>query len=166
MGFLPSPALLRERVRAVSVGLVLLCIAGSLLLVGTVFAMVGIFESLTLHLTGWLSGLIVGGGAFLSGLLLLAAVRPLLRGSTPEAGARRRRLDSGRAPQDASGFSLQQMADLGEAIARASEGHRPQGIDLTLAGFVAGLVASQSLRGAGGASRSPGSGSSARGSRE
>lgn len=141
-----------ERAKAATFGVVIGCVAGLLIVLGLVFAMMGIYESLALEMPRWQSGLIVGAGAVvLSGLLLVVfRQRGAGAGQQPPSS---RRAASGRDDGPTGASELEDMVELAELITRVTTEHRPKGIDLTIAGFVAGLVASQQLKSRGESSK-------------
>lgn len=144
-----------ERAKAATFGVVIGCVAALLIGLGLVFVMVGIYESLAVEMPRWQSGLIVGAGAvLLSGLLLLVFRQ---RGTAPASRESSRRRAGSRGGDDTTEASeLEDMVELAELITRVTTEHRPKGIDLTIAGFVAGLVASQQLKSRGDSSKDSG----------
>jgi len=144
-----------ERAKAATFGVVIGCVAGLLIVLGLVFVMIGIYESMALEMPRWQSGLIVGAGAVvLSGLLLIVSRQRGAGSGQPPPAPRRPagRRDDG----DADASELEDMLELAELITRVATDHRPKGIDLTIAGFVAGLVASQQLKSRGDSSKDSG----------
>jgi hypothetical protein len=126
------------------------CVAGLLIVLGLVFAMIGIYESLALEMPRWQSGLIVGSGAVVLSGLLLVVFRQRGAGPGQQSASSRRAASGG---DDGGAPDLEDMVELAELITRVTTEHRPKGIDLTIAGFVAGLVASQQLKSRGGSSK-------------
>lgn len=135
-------AQLRTAVRSV----VLTVVAGLLLLVGIVFVLTGAYVSLSEQMPAWQAGGAVGLGMLAVCLLLLAGARRGGRGGGRSGSRSARSTDHARP----SAEDLEAAADLGAAASDAAHefvrDHRPSGLQLTLAAFVAGLVASRRSR--------------------
>jgi uncharacterized membrane protein YoaK (UPF0700 family) len=130
---------LRSQVRDAVRSLVLGVVAGILFLVAVVFVLTGAYASLSEHLPAWQAGGVVG----LSTLVVCLFLLLLSKGSGARPASRRRY----RRP---SAEDLEATAELGAAASDAARDfvrdHRPSGVQLTLAAFVAGLLASRRSR--------------------
>lgn len=131
-------ARLRENVFDAVKGLILLLLAGLTGLVAVVFVLVGTYASLAEKLPSWQAGGIVALIALVVAGLVLLSSRSLLEGRRPAPPARPR--------EDALADALRQATEhgreAGEALSRAGL----TSLDVTLAAFVAGLVASRTTR--------------------
>ncbi|MDT8387373.1 MAG: phage holin family protein [Thiogranum sp.] len=123
--------------------LVLLIIAASICLLGLVFLLYGIYQSLLLAtLPPWMAGAIIALAALLVALLFLLLARRRLTGT-------RRSPPTGSQPvADISG----QITEATERGIRAGEqlSRSVKPVDLALSAFIAGLIASKARRDAGG----------------
>lgn len=129
---------LKAQLRAAIASLVLMVVAAVLLLVGLVFALAGIYASLSEVMPSWQAGGLVALGAVAVCLVLVALARR--RGRPP----RREPPPPTRRP---SAEDLEATAELGAAASTAARDfvnrHRPSLLQLALAAFVVGMVASR-----------------------
>jgi hypothetical protein len=137
---------IKARTRAALRSIVLLAAAALVLLIGVIFTLVGLYASLVAVLPGWQAGGLIGLGAVLVCVLLVAAAR---RGSA-RSSARPAPLRQQSAAEDArrrAADDLQASAELGAAASSAARDfvgrHRPNAFQLALAAFVFGLIASR-----------------------
>lgn len=136
----------KAQVRGAVRSLVLSVIAAVFLLIGVVFVLTGAYATLSDLMPAWQAGGLVGLGALVICLLLLALANR--RG----AAGRSRRPGRGlpRSVSRPSAEDLEATADMGAAASTAAREfvrqHRPTGFELTLAAFVVGLVASRGSR--------------------
>lgn len=130
----------RAQVRAAVRSAVLALLAGVILLVGIVFALAGLYGSLAERMPDWQAGGWIGLGTLVICLLLLLMAK---RGSPP-ARPPAPRVSRPQAED------LEATAELGAAASTAAREfvrtHRPSGIDLTIAAFVVGMIASRGRR--------------------
>lgn len=134
----------KAQVQAAVRSLVLTVLAGLVLLIGVVFALVGAYASLAESMPSWQAGAWVGLGALIVCLLLLLIGR----------GRRRPRSTPGRpgkVPRTRpTAEDLEATAELGLAASTAARDfvrqHRPSAFQLMLAAFVVGMVASRTPR--------------------
>jgi len=137
----------KAQVQAGIRSLVLAMLAGIVLLIGIVFALVGAYASLAETMPSWQAGALVGLGALVVCfiLLLMARRRPAPRAPRQPAPAPRAR---------PTAEDLEATAELGVAASAAARNfvreHRPSTFQLILAAFVVGLVASRKPRRRGG----------------
>jgi hypothetical protein len=127
----------KAQVRAAVRSLVLGLVAGILLLVAIVFALTGAYASLSVHMPSWQAGGVVGLGTLVVCLVLLL----LSKSGGGRPAPRPRRGNRGPRAED-----LEASAELGAAARDFVRDHRPTGLELTLAAFVLGLVASRGSR--------------------
>jgi cytochrome c biogenesis protein CcdA len=140
----------KRQVRAAVRTAVLMSIAAIVLMVSLVFVMLGAYESMALQLPRWQAGALVGLGAVVFSLLLVALASIGGRRSQRRERAARAR---GRAVANRN-EDLQAAVEMGAAASAAAGGaardflrsHRPSLVDLAVSAFVAGLVASRATR--------------------
>ena len=134
---------MKAQVQAGVRSLALAMLAGIVLLIGIVFTLVGAYASLAETMPSWQAGAFVGLGALVVCLilLLLARRRPAPRAPRHPAPAPRAR---------PTAEELEATAELGVAASTAARNfvreHRPSTVQLILAAFVVGLVASRKPR--------------------
>jgi hypothetical protein len=135
-------ARVRAQARAAVRSLVLVLLAAVVLLIGVVFALAGIYDSLAVQMPSWQAGAIVAVGAFaVCLLLLLLANRSGSRPPPPPAVP---------PPRHPTAEELEATAELGAAASTAARDfvrkHGPSVLQLAAAAFVVGLVASRRTR--------------------
>ncbi|MFU8817258.1 MAG: hypothetical protein ACNA7W_18065 [Pseudomonadales bacterium] len=143
----------KRQVRAAVRAAVLLLVAAVVLMVSLVFVMLGAYESMAEELPRWQAGALVGLGAVVFCLLLLALAK---LGGGRRASRSSRRAAQARAEAASSSRSedIQAAVELGAAASAAAGGaardfmrrHRPSALDLAVSAFVVGLVASRATR--------------------
>lgn len=119
---------------------VMLLLAATLLLVaGVVMLMVGAYVSLAMVLVPWQAAALVALVA-----LLLAAVLYIFSRTGGARGAHERQRMR---RESITEEELEEAAELGAAASEFFRRYRPEGVDLTIAALVAGLVFSRAMRG-------------------
>lgn len=133
---------LKAQARAAIRSVVLSMVAAVFLVIGVVFALVGAYASLSELMEPWQAGGLVGLGALAICFLLLA-----MANSSGRSQQRRPRPPRTRSP---SAEDLEATAEMGAAASTAArdfvEQNRPTGLQLTLAAFVVGMIASRRPR--------------------
>jgi small-conductance mechanosensitive channel len=147
----------RRAVRTTIRSAIFMLVAAVLLVIGLMFLMLGIYDSLAAELPAW-----AAGGIVLILLLLLALVCMLLaaRGGRvrrarrgrrgPSADDVRDRSDgrhsSGRRGDSKEDIDLAVAAELGASVWDVLKQRRPRGIEMMVAAFVAGMLLSRRER--------------------
>ncbi|HSG91052.1 MAG TPA: phage holin family protein [Pseudomonadales bacterium] len=119
----------------------LLCVIGVLVgLLGVAFFLFGAYDSLILTLPPWQAGGLVAVAALLLGWLILAVGRRQMAG-------RRAAPSSRDADEAAIAAEIRRAVEQGIGAGERLSGSGPSAVDLALAAFVAGLVASRGIGG-------------------
>lgn len=134
----------RQQVRAAARSALLIGIAAVLLLCGVLVLLLGFYQSLALYMPHWQAGGLVALGILLVCFVLLALAN--LTGRRGAPGTRPNRA----AGAQRMGLSDDPAAELGSAAGAAAEealrNLKPSAVDMTVAAFVAGLLASRASR--------------------
>lgn len=134
---------MKAQVRAALRSMMLGIVAGIFLIIAMVFALVGVYGSLSVHMPPWQAGGWVALGALAVCFLLLL----MARSGGRRAPAARRGAPRVRRPE---AEDLEATAELGAAASTAARdfvrAYRPSGLELSLAAFIVGMVVSRGRR--------------------